>query len=99
MSAKTDNSGWQVATGIQALPAVMILVMLFFTPLSPRWLVFNDRSDEALAVLRKVRRQSDVGIGLPELEIAAMRDDGQIGKRRKGAWWDLFKGNNRRRTT
>ncbi|KAI8240710.1 Sugar transport protein 9 [Colletotrichum sp. SAR 10_99] len=81
MSRRTDSSGWQIATAIQALPAVLIMCGLWFTPNSPRWLVFNDRSDEAIAVLRKVRRQEDVDNGRPEMEIAAMRDEGQIGKR------------------
>lgn len=98
MSKKTDDSGWQVATALQALPAVMILGLLWFTPNSPRWLVFNDRSDEALQVLRSVRRKEDVDIGQPELEIAAMREEGQIGKREKGPWKDLFNAKNRRRT-
>ncbi|EEU38246.1 uncharacterized protein NECHADRAFT_77023 [Fusarium vanettenii 77-13-4] len=52
MSRKTDNSGWQIATALQALPAVIILCLLFFTPNSPRWLIFNDRYEEALKVLR-----------------------------------------------
>lgn len=98
LSKKTDNSGWQVATALQALPAVIILMLLWFTPNSPRWLVFNDRSDEALQVLRRVRRKEDVDIGKPELEIAAMREEGHIGKRDKGPWKDLFKAQNRRRT-
>ncbi|KAI8306944.1 Major facilitator-type transporter ecdD [Colletotrichum sp. SAR11_59] len=98
MSRRTDSSGWQIATAIQALPAVLIMCGLWFTPNSPRWLVFNDRSDEAIAVLRKVRRQEDVDNGRPEMEIAAMRDEGQTGKREKGPWRDLFSEKNRRRT-
>lgn len=98
MSRKINDSGWQIATALQALPAVMILCFLYFTPNSPRWLVFNDRSDEALKVLKSVRRKEDVDVGGPELEIAAMREEGQIGKRKKGAWKDLFNRQNRRRT-
>ena len=71
---------------------------LFFTPLSPRWLVFNDRSDDALKVLRKVRRPDDVAVGLPEIEIHAMREEGQIGRRHKASWISLFNSKNRRRT-
>ncbi|KAJ0337064.1 hypothetical protein COL922a_007191 [Colletotrichum nupharicola] len=98
MSRRTDSSGWQIATAIQALPAVFIMCGLWFTPNSPRWLVFNDRSDEAITVLRKVRGQEDVDNGRPEMEIAAMRDEGQIGKREKGPWRDLFSEKNKRRT-
>jgi MFS transporter, SP family, sugar:H+ symporter len=98
MSKMTNDAGWQIATGLQAAPAVLIIVFLYFTPDSPRWLVFNDRSDDALKVLRIVRRKEDVDGGLPELEIAAMREEGQIGKRQKGPWKDLFNAKNRRRT-
>ncbi|RSL39147.1 hypothetical protein CEP53_014278 [Fusarium sp. AF-6] len=98
MSRKTDNSGWQIATALQALPAVMIICLLFFTPNSPRWLIFNDRYEEALKVLRSVRRKQDVDNGLPELELASMREEGQAGRREKGPWKDLINHENRRRT-
>ncbi|KAF4470247.1 sugar transporter [Fusarium albosuccineum] len=98
MSRKTNNSGWQIATALQALPAVMILCLLFFTPNSPRWLIFNDRYEEALKVLRSVRRQQDVDNGLPELELASMREEGRAGKREKGPWKNLINRENRRRT-
>lgn len=98
MSHKTGSSGWQIATAIQAAPAVIILSGLWLTPNSPRWLVFNDRSDEALAVLRKIRRKTDVDNGRPELEIAVMGEESQVGKREKGPWRDLFNEKNRRRT-
>ncbi|KAM0259080.1 hypothetical protein ACHAPA_010928 [Fusarium lateritium] len=98
MSRKTDNSGWQIATALQALPAVVILCLLYFTPNSPRWLTFNDRHEEALQVLRSIRRKEDVDNGLPELELTSMREEGQIGKREKGPWKDLFRGRNLRRT-
>jgi hypothetical protein len=98
MAKKTTNAGWQVATALQAAPAVLILCLLWFTPNSPRWLVFNDRSDEALKVVRSLRKKEDVDRGLPELEIASMREEGQVGKRHKGAWKELFNQQNRRRT-
>lgn len=98
MSKRSDQSGWQIATALQAFPAVMILCLIWFTPNSPRWLVFNDRSDEALKVLRSVRKKEAMENGQPELEIAAMREDGQIGKQKKGSWAELFNEKNRRRT-
>lgn len=98
MSKKSNDSGWQIATALQAAPAVMILCLLWFTPDSPRWLVFNDRYEDALKVLRKLRRKEDIDNGLPELEIASMREEGQVGKRQKGGWLELFNAKNRRRT-
>ena len=98
MSKKTTDMGWQIATALQAAPAVLIISLLWFTPNSPRWLVFNDRHEEALKVVRSLRSKEDVDRGLPELEIASMREEGQVGKREKAPWKDLFNRQNRRRT-
>lgn len=98
MSKRSDASGWQIATGIQAVPAAIILSLLFFTPDSPRWLMYKDRTEDALKSLRRVRRQEDVDNGVCELELAAMLEDERATKH-KGSWFDLFKGTNLRRTT
>lgn len=97
MAKRTDSTGWQIATAIQVVPPVLIMFGLYWTPDSPRWLVFKDRSDDAVKVLRRVRRQQDIDSGVCELEIAAMREDAGA-TTRKGPWIDLIKGNNRRRT-
>ena len=48
---------WRWKLGIAALPATIFLVMLFFIPRSPRWLVQKQRLDEARDVLRKLGQQ------------------------------------------
>ncbi|CAK7206854.1 hypothetical protein SEUCBS139899_009660 [Sporothrix eucalyptigena] len=100
LAGRTNNTGWQTATSIQVIPPVLILMGLYWTPLSPRWLVFKDRDEEALAVLKSVRRKEDVDAGVCELEIAAMREDAaiQYQNKKKGPWMDLVKGTNLRRT-
>ncbi|KAH8890198.1 general substrate transporter [Thozetella sp. PMI_491] len=97
MSSKADNTGWQIATGIQGIPAVMILAGLYFTPDSPRWLAYKDRAEDAIKVLRQVRRKEDVDNGVCELEIAAMLED-RADVNQKGPWMDLFTKKNLRRT-
>ena len=42
---------WRWMLGIAGLPAVLFLIMLFFIPRSPRWLVMKGRMAEALEVL------------------------------------------------
>jgi sugar porter (SP) family MFS transporter len=42
---------WQVKLGVTALPALLLLAMMFTIPDSPRWLAAHDRPDEAQAVL------------------------------------------------
>ena len=52
MRLGADEWRWQL--GISAVPAVLFLVMLFGIPRSPRWLVTQNASDEALRVLRHI---------------------------------------------
>ena len=46
------SAEWRWELGVSAIPAVFFLVMLFFIPRSPRWLVKKQRLDEAREVLR-----------------------------------------------
>jgi len=46
--------GWRWMFGSESLPAVLLLVLLFLVPESPRWLTKQGRSDEALAILTRV---------------------------------------------
>jgi sugar porter (SP) family MFS transporter len=45
---------WRWMLGIEAVPAALYFILLFFVPRSPRWLAQNGREAEALAVLNKV---------------------------------------------
>ncbi len=53
-STWNQQLGWRWMFGSEALPALLLLVLLFFVPESPRWLTKQNRSDEALAILTKV---------------------------------------------
>src|SRR6266700_5764619 len=46
------SAEWRWELGVSAIPAVFFLVLLFFIPRSPRWLVKKQRLDEAREVLR-----------------------------------------------
>ena len=57
---------WRFAIGAAAVPAAIMLGLMLRLPESPRWLVGQDRRDEAQAVLERVRPPGyDVG---PELD-------------------------------
>jgi sugar porter (SP) family MFS transporter len=49
-----DAYNWRWMLGLETLPAVLYFVGLFFVPNSPRWLMMNDRDDEAMDVFTKV---------------------------------------------
>lgn len=48
------EEAWRWMLGIQALPSLVFLVMVFFVPESPRWLVRNRQPAEAERVLMSV---------------------------------------------
>lgn len=60
---------WRWMLGVEAIPAFLFFVLLFFIPLSPRWLVARDRSAEAGRVLAKCGTDN----GSIEMEIAEIR--------------------------
>ncbi|KAJ2634881.1 hypothetical protein GGF40_003932 [Coemansia sp. RSA 1286] len=55
---KSDAS-WRIPIGIQIVPALILFVSMIFMPYSPRWLVDNDRVDEAHKVLANLRAGGD----------------------------------------
>ena len=64
-----QESGWRWMFGSEALPALLLLVLLFFVPESPRWLTKQNRSDEALAILTRVD-----GIEYAKAELLEIKD-------------------------
>ncbi|KAF8847656.1 MFS general substrate transporter [Acephala macrosclerotiorum] len=56
--AKGDVA-WRVALAMQIPPGVVLLVLSLFLPKSPRWLISQDRNQEAEAVLRKLYPEQD----------------------------------------
>ncbi len=53
--------GWRLMFGSEALPAGLLLLLLFLVPESPRWLTKQKRNDEALKILSRVggRKQAE----------------------------------------
>ena len=45
---------WRGMFGAEALPGILFLMLLFFVPESPRWLVVRKREDEARGVLSRI---------------------------------------------
>ncbi|KAI8871288.1 general substrate transporter, partial [Ramicandelaber brevisporus] len=53
------TASWRVPLGLQIAPALLLGFGITSMPESPRWLVDNDRDDEAIAVLAKLRANGD----------------------------------------
>ncbi len=49
-----DDNNWRWMLGIEAIPALLYFLFLFFVPDSPRWLIQKDFNDKAFNVMKKV---------------------------------------------
>lgn len=77
---------WRVMLGVEALPALLYLLLLFFVPRSPRWLMQKGLHGEALAVLKKVNGVSRSLEVFKEIE-SSLREETV---RAKAQWSDVF---------
>ncbi len=48
-----DNA-WRWMFGVMLAPAVIFFILLRTIPESPRWLIINDRADQAIPVMQKI---------------------------------------------
>jgi SP family xylose:H+ symportor-like MFS transporter len=62
------ETGWRWMFGSEAVPALFFLLLLSVVPESPRWLTKQGRTDEALAVLTKVRGPESAKTELAEIK-------------------------------
>ena len=56
--------------GIAGIPSIIQFIGFFFLPESPRWLMVNDREEDARKVLEKLRGSTEV-----DQEMAEMKAD------------------------
>jgi SP family xylose:H+ symportor-like MFS transporter len=70
--------GWRWMFGSEALPALLLLVLLFFVPESPRWLTKQNRSGEALEILTRVDGAQYAQSELLEIKDAIAHESGSI---------------------
>ena len=98
-ATEPSSKGWMIPTGMQFIPAVLILIFIPFTPESPRWLLAKGRFDDAKRSLDKIRHKYEVEDGSTAAELNAMNELVQESlATEEGGWLDLFRGNYLRRT-
>ncbi|QKD56722.2 general substrate transporter [Fusarium oxysporum Fo47] len=55
----SGNGQWRIPMAMQLPVPVILCVMIFFVPFSPRWLVLKDRHEEARQVLTSLHGKTD----------------------------------------
>ncbi|KAH7336660.1 general substrate transporter [Rhexocercosporidium sp. MPI-PUGE-AT-0058] len=63
---------WRIPSLLQAAPALVPICMVFLLPESPRWLIANNRADEARAVLIKWHANGDENDELVNMQFQQM---------------------------
>ncbi len=73
-----EQVGWRWMFGSEALPALLLLVLLFFVPESPRWLTKQGRGEEALAILSRVDGAEFAKTELLEIKDTIAHESGSL---------------------
>ncbi|ESK86711.1 glucose transporter [Moniliophthora roreri MCA 2997] len=91
-------ASFRIPWGLQMIPAIVLFLGMFFFPESPRWLLDNDREEEALQILADLHGKGDKNNELVRLEFQEIKEQ-VVFERNEGAksYLDLLKGNNPRR--
>ena len=68
--------GWRWMFGSEALPAALLLVLLFFVPESPRYLTERGRGEEARRVLARTQGRAEAERAMTEIREALAMETG-----------------------
>jgi len=74
----TGINNWRWMFGVEAIPAILFFILLFFVPESPRWLVKKSRINDAESVLTAVGTKN-VASELADIVNSLKEEAGKIG--------------------
>ena len=66
----STDASWRVPLGLQLIPTIALHITMYFMPESPRWLVQQDRQEEALKVLARVHAGGNIQDPYVKAELA-----------------------------
>ena len=86
-SSMSSDWAWRIPILIQAIPAIIVMIAVWFLPESPRWLYLHGREQEAFAILARYHGNGDVNNAIVQLQIKEFKDniDQDASDKR---WWD-----------
>ncbi|PKS08643.1 hypothetical protein jhhlp_005032 [Lomentospora prolificans] len=84
-----DTRQWRGPLAIQAIPVALLIIVTFFLPESPRWLVSKGKDEKARAVLQKLHQGSATDAFI-EGEFTEIKDQLQAEKEAfKPTWMEI----------
>lgn len=93
-----SDVAWRLPSLLQICPSLLQIFTVFLLPESPRFLMANDREEEAAAILVKYHAEDDPNSLLVKAEIVQIREtikaEMEVSKQ---SWFDLFRSPGMRR--
>jgi len=77
-NAWSVKQGWRWMFGSESIPAILLFLLLFMVPESPRWLTKQGRGSEALAILSKVDGDAYAGTEMQSIESTLNKESGSL---------------------
>jgi len=74
----SGTGNWRLMFGLAAIPAAALFLGMLFQTESPHWLIRQGREDDARAVLRRVRYDSDIEAEIREVREVSRREGGLL---------------------
>ena len=83
----SGTNSWRIPVWIQMVFSGIVLIFCLLLPETPRWLMANDRHEEALDVMAKYHGEGDRNSPIVQLEFREMMEDISMTGADK-RWWD-----------
>ncbi|KAF7880349.1 uncharacterized protein EAF02_007195 [Botrytis sinoallii] len=82
------SQAWRIPLWLQMNFSGIVFILVLFLPESPRWLVANDRHEEALDIMAKYHGEGNRSSPLVQLELREMMEEiSKTGADKR--WWDF----------
>ncbi|KAL1859674.1 hypothetical protein VTK73DRAFT_7511 [Phialemonium thermophilum] len=83
---------WRFPLAVQCLPAMIVLFGIYFLPYSPRWLLEQERDEEALAVIKRLHGNIGHDDSFFRAEFSQMREQIRFEKSVTNiGWGEIFR--------
>jgi sugar porter (SP) family MFS transporter len=73
-----NAEAWRWMLGLAAIPSLVLLIGMFFLPETPRWLVSQDRDEDARDVLRRSRNEEETEKEIQDIREVEEQEEGGL---------------------